>query len=304
MTRPTSGFWKDYEMETTKQRIEVAAKRRKRTPKKDLEAAVLKEGLCWLHAHGILAWRNNTGALSLAGGGFIRFGKVGSADITGILPNGQRLECEAKRRNGGKQSEGQRQFQEQIEQYGGIYILFHSTDELANNLIPSLKKSGVGIPLTQGKIALIDWDDYNRISLMSWHATPGRNTWYASGRSNDAIYGPKHPPGTLVKMHRLIMNTIESDIQVDHINRNGLDNRKNNLRLATPAENAWNSFAHKDAFSSCKGVSYDATSKRRKRWTACIMRNGSRIRLGYYNSEAEATAAYQAADKILLQNSV
>ena len=147
--------------------------------------------------------------------------------------------------------------------------------------------------LTRGKIALVDDDDYNCVTQYMWQAHPGRNTWYATGR----IYGPGNPLGTAVSMHRFLLGMTDSAIPVDHINRNGLDNRRGNLRIVTPAQNCWNSPAHKDAFSEIKGVSFDATSIRRKRWTAYIMRNGRRKRLGYFYTEQEAALAYSKAER-------
>lgn len=147
------------------------------------------------------------------------------------------------------------------------------------------------ILLTRGKIAIVDDADYDLLSTYHWQAKPGRNTWYAYGR----VYGPGNPLGTVIIMHRMVINAVGPKQIVDHINRNGLDNRRNNLRLATCSQNVNNSPAHWDAFSQIKGVSFDGTSKRRKRWTACIMRQSKRKRLGYYDTKQEAGAAYDRA---------
>jgi len=92
------------------------------------EAPVLHACLKWLHAHGIFAWRNNSGTL-WTDGQPISFGYPGSADITGILPDGRRLEVETKSSTG-KQSAKQKHFQAQIEKNHGVYLLVRSKQDL------------------------------------------------------------------------------------------------------------------------------------------------------------------------------
>jgi len=153
------------------------------------------------------------------------------------------------------------------------------------------------ISLTRGKFAIVDDEDYCLVNEHRWQACRGRNTWYAYGKS----YGPGNPKGTFIAMHRIILGISDSNIPVDHINRNGLDNRRENLRAVTLTQNCWNSPAHKDAVSYLKGVSYDDTSKRQKRWTASIMRNGKRKNLGYFNTEQSAAKAYADAERYFEQ---
>lgn len=87
--------------------------------------------------------------------------------------------------------------------------------------------------------------------------------------------------------HRLIMNA-PKDLQVDHINGNRLDNRKNNLRLATSQMNNHNN-------TVAKGYSFEKT---RNKWSASIKLNRKKIHLGRYDTEAEARQAYLKAKKI------
>ena len=108
-------------------------KPRKKTPKNDLEAAVKREGLALLHKMGMPCWRQNAGEVHI-GSYYIQLAPSGAADLTGILPDGRRLECEAKRRYGGIQSDDQKEFQQMIESRGGVYILFHSSTELSDKL--------------------------------------------------------------------------------------------------------------------------------------------------------------------------
>jgi hypothetical protein len=95
-------------------------------------------------------------------------------------------------------------------------------------------------------------------------------------------------------MHRQIMNP-PAGLFVDHINHNGLDNRKDNLRIVTPAENSLNKRKEKGSVSSkYKGVSF---RKKLKKWTAYISYQGRRITLGCFDDEIDAAKAYDEAAK-------
>ena len=96
-------------------------------------------------------------------------------------------------------------------------------------------------------------------------------------------------------MHRKIMGA-EGEILVDHINHNGLDNRKVNLRFATYSQNNSNTRMRKNpGASKYKGVQW---SKQRNKWTAIIRYNKKRKFLGYYTDERKAAKAYNEAAKI------
>ena len=95
-------------------------------------------------------------------------------------------------------------------------------------------------------------------------------------------------------MHRTIINA-PKDMFVDHINHNGLDNRKANLRLVTCTQNNWNNRKRKRKSSSrYKGVHWNKT---RKRWKAKIQVNGKNRFIGYFDDEIEAAKAYDEAAK-------
>ena len=84
-------------------------------------------------------------------------------------------------------------------------------------------------------------------------------------------------------------------IIVDHINRNGLDNRRANLRFATVAENGWNSRRGVNVGSSkYKGVAWD---KRAKKWRTVLCYKGGRKYLGYFEDEKTAAKMYDKAAK-------
>lgn len=95
-------------------------------------------------------------------------------------------------------------------------------------------------------------------------------------------------------MHRLIID-VPQDLVVDHINHNGLDNRKVNLRPATRAENSRYARRRKIKTSSKYNGVWFATDA--KKWRAAIWNNGKREHLGYFNNEIDAARAYDEAAK-------
>lgn len=141
------------------------------------------------------------------------------------------------------------------------------------------------IPLTRGKFALVDDDMFDFLSQFKWLAIGGRPTWYAGrGISTGIAY-----KGRTIYMHRLIIDAPE-DMQVDHIDGNGLNNTRSNLRLATPAENRRNLTREPISASGYKGV-YRVYRK----WRAMIQVNRKSWHLGYFDSAEEAARAYDAA---------
>ena len=144
------------------------------------------------------------------------------------------------------------------------------------------------IPLTQGKYAIVDPEDYERLSRHKWHLNMDVHTNYAC---RNIMIGPKK---VQIKMHREILKP-PRHLFVDHINHNGLDNRKANIRLATRSQNSWNRISHKlNTSSRYKGVHWHIHSKK---WVARIGVNGRRIALGYYDDQVEAAKAYDKAAK-------
>lgn len=143
------------------------------------------------------------------------------------------------------------------------------------------------IKLTQGKVALIDDEDFERINQHKWYAMKPRNYWYAC--RDIRINGKRN----CILMHRQILGLKQGDgIKSDHKDRNGLDNRKYNLRKCTNAENLRNQKSRIGCSSKHKGVSWQ---KRNKRWMAYIKYNYKRIYLGYFDNEIDAAKAYDKA---------
>ena len=97
-------------------------------------------------------------------------------------------------------------------------------------------------------------------------------------------------------LHRLITGCPDGHV-VDHINGNGLDNRRANLRICIQPENIRNRKMHKNNASGFKGVFLDATCKRGRPWRSRITVSGQRINLGRFNTPEEAHAAYCKASR-------
>jgi hypothetical protein len=147
------------------------------------------------------------------------------------------------------------------------------------------------ILLTQGKVALVDDDDYDKIVPYNWCAHKERRRFYA------IRYSPE-PTGNCryghVRMHRSILY-VPDGYEIDHINGNGLDNRKCNLRIVTRRENLQN--LHIPKSSKYPGVCFD---KPAGKWLARLRIGKQRKHIGHFKTEEEAALAYQNAVKELV----
>lgn len=139
------------------------------------------------------------------------------------------------------------------------------------------------IKLTQGKVALVDDEDFELLNQWKWYANKKCGFCYAV-RHFKAISGKRDKKSML---HRQIMNCPEG-LEIDHINHNGLDNKKSNLRICTRSQNQPNQKAKKHS-SKYKGVSWHKASKK---WQAMIVYNNRQIYIGLFDSEIEAAKAY------------
>ncbi len=141
------------------------------------------------------------------------------------------------------------------------------------------------IPLTQGKFAIVDDDVYEWASRSKWYAHRDGNTFYAVRAVG------KHKAQKRLSLHREIMNA-QKGIIVDHINGDGLDCRRENMRFASPAENVRNSRVPSNNTSGYKGVSWN---KRDSRWRVRILVSGKNAHLGCFSDIEEAARAYDEA---------
>lgn len=142
------------------------------------------------------------------------------------------------------------------------------------------------------KTILIDKEDFEKINKYKW------STFCDKKRSPDTFYAISTTKPH-IKMHRLILNISDPKIIIDHINRNGIDNRKLNLRTCTHSENKRNSIKVKNSKGSLyKGVVYNKTGRGKKRWRVRITINNKRISLGRYFTEIEAAVAYNNAAQL------
>jgi len=122
------------------------------------------------------------------------------------------------------------------------------------------------IPLTRGQFAVVDAEDYPRLSQF---------TWFAEGTPKN-YYAVRKETGKSIKMHRQITSAPDH-LVVDHIDHNGLNNRKSNLRLATFTQNCQNQRRLSHRTSKYKGIHWH---KRGKKWQAQIKCNNKTYYLG------------------------
>jgi HNH endonuclease len=143
------------------------------------------------------------------------------------------------------------------------------------------------IVLTQGQTAIVDDDDFERLSERKWNAAwSGSNcSFYAQSNINSEISPTRQ---RTIIMHREIMR-VEHGYVVDHINRNTLDNRRCNLRICDRRENALNRNLQRNNKSGFKGVKKHTQCER---WMATVQRDRMRKYLGLFESPIEAAEAY------------
>lgn len=146
------------------------------------------------------------------------------------------------------------------------------------------------IELTQGKVALVDDEDYDFLSKYKWkaHKSRGSRTCFYADRD----FGSTRSDRKTVSMHSLILGVVDGK-EIDHIDGDGLNNRKSNLRHCSRAENCRNVRR-----GSIKGVHIDKRKLLRK-YMAKITSNGKTTFLGMFSTAAEAGMAYNEAAKKL-----
>lgn len=144
------------------------------------------------------------------------------------------------------------------------------------------------IELSAGFVAIVDDEDFEEINKYKWYAKNG-----GQSAVRDVVRQGKK---TTIYMHRALLNP-PKDFFVDHINRNPLDNRRSNLRLANKSQNMCNRGAQKNNTSGFKGVIWHSDCK--KPWLAKICINRKHHSLGMYATAEEAHEAYLSAAAML-----
>lgn len=144
------------------------------------------------------------------------------------------------------------------------------------------------IKLTQGFEAIVDDEDYKYLSEGSWCIQK-----YVTLNNTGIMYAKASKQGKVVTMHRYLLKPPQG-VSIDHINGNGLDNRRQNLRLCSKQGNAANRPKDriKGATSKFKGV---YKPKKYNKWISKITVDGKSIHLGVFEDEVAAAKAYDSA---------
>jgi hypothetical protein len=140
------------------------------------------------------------------------------------------------------------------------------------------------IPLTQGKRALVDDADYQRLSGTRWYAKKSKAGWYA------VRWETVGRVRRIVRMHNVVASP-PPGMEADHANGDTLDNTRGNLRVCTRSQNLHNTArSSRPASSRFRGVHLDGEV-----WRARLRTNGLRLNLGRFATEVEAAKAYDRA---------
>ncbi len=142
------------------------------------------------------------------------------------------------------------------------------------------------IHLSKNYYAIVDDEDFDILNKYKWHLHKRKTVNYA--RTTITIKFKKY---LKIQMHRLILNAPDY-LQVDHINHDGLDNRKLNLRLCTPSENSRNQRGKNGYTNKYKGVYW---IPKINKWYSIISNNGKQVFLGAFEKEFDAAKAYNNA---------
>ena len=137
---------------------------------------------------------------------------------------------------------------------------------------------------------LYDEQDAHKIEPWAWTLSKGHGTYYAARRT-------PRPNRTTILMHREVTDCPKGSM-IDHINGNGLDNRRSNLRVCTMSENMMNRSKTRQNSTGYKGV-YNTGDSKLNPYRAKIQKNSKVYCLGHYNTPEEAARAYDAKAKEL-----
>lgn len=138
------------------------------------------------------------------------------------------------------------------------------------------------IKLTQGFVAFVDDEDFVFLSRYKWFAKVNK----------DRVYAARTAGNKTKLMHRIILGVVDPLIYVDHIDGNGLNNTRTNIRTCSNAQNQWNTGKWKKGENKFKGI-----NRCRNRFRARISVDGKRYLIGTFDTEEQASEAYELAVK-------
>ena len=141
------------------------------------------------------------------------------------------------------------------------------------------------------EVMFVDNEDFERVNKYKWRLNQVIHSKYGLGRIEDKKTGKKRS----VMAHRFVLN-LEDKLTIDHIDRNGLNNQKSNLRIATPSENQHNRGLNKNNTSGYKGVTFN---KMAKKWQSQIRYEYKTLYLGCFENQKEAAVEYDKKAKEL-----
>ncbi len=143
------------------------------------------------------------------------------------------------------------------------------------------KEGWIGKRLANGMILLVDVKDAPLIMERRWYAWKRSKTWYATRKENKQD-GVKRKDRKQIHLHREILGVPPEGMVIDHINRNGLDNRRSNLRFATFSENNLNTGMFKSNTSGVKNIELHKTTGK---WRVRLRRGGKEKSFGYFSTK-------------------
>lgn len=143
------------------------------------------------------------------------------------------------------------------------------------------------ITLTQGKVAFVDDEDFERLNQFKWNTKNYKDKFFYAARNIVLPDGKR----TTITMHRDVLEIIDPAIIIDHRDHNGLNNQRHNIRRCTRQDNQYNQ-KKRPGTSSYKGVCFNRFVNQ---WHAQIAANKKHMHIGLFSTEHEAAYAYDVA---------
>lgn len=147
------------------------------------------------------------------------------------------------------------------------------------------------INISNNMSAIVDDDMHEYLSQWKWYARKGKYTWYASRKVMKKLPSGKWVHEKVVHMHRVVNDTPKG-MMTDHINGDGLDNRRENLEAVNNSQNMLKARVRSDSSTGHKGVAWHS---QRKKWRAYVWKDGKQKSLGLYKTIEEAVKARELA---------